>query len=321
MITPLKEGDEIRIIAPSFSWRPQRTNAYTKAIERLEASGYVVSLGKHLKETGRLGTALLESRLQDLGEAYATKTVKAILCLNGGWSANELLPSIDWALIRQNPKPLVGFSDITVLLNAIYARTGNIGLLGPNLGSLGGRSVWQYTLQNLTSVLSGQKDITLKKSPVWQSGRAGLQRGRPWRTIQPGAAKGTLIGGNIGTFYLLQGTDYAPKFVGDIVLALEDDDEAGKFTTREFDRRLESLLQQKGARQSIKAVLIGRFQPSSRVAMPDIQNIVSRKLSKDIVVVADIDFGHTKPLLTLPIGGKVLIDATGQGPKIKLIEY
>lgn len=320
----MKPGDEIRIIAPSFSWRSNREKAYWRSIKRLEDLGYKVTLGQSIKKYGRFGTAAKEERLGDFHSAYADKNVRAILCLNGGWSANELLPGIDWQLLRNNPKPLIGFSDITVLHNAIWAKTGQVGYLGPNLGSFGWASAshWRYTLDNLQQVLTNDKPLQLSKSQGWQSGKAAYKTTPPWKVLQPGQVQGMLIGGNLGTYYLLQGTEFAPKFDRDIILAIEDDAEAGSASAREFDRRLESLLQQPGAKQSIKGVLIGRFEKDSKVTLPDIRDIVKRKLTTTIPVVADVDFGHTKPLLTLPIGGTVSMQAEmGRFPKITLLDY
>jgi muramoyltetrapeptide carboxypeptidase len=316
---PLLVGDMIRIIAPSYSWRRGSTKRYIQAQQRLRDLGYAVSEGKHLHAAGRFGTAPITERLEDLHAAYADEQVKAILCLGGGWSANELLPGINWDLIGANPKPLIGFSDITVLVNAIYAKTEQIGLLGPTLSSFGGRDCWQYTLDCLHKVLSGTAELTFTRSTKWSDGK--ISKTRPWRIIQPGIAQGRLLGGNIGTYYLLQGTPYTPRFEGKIILAIEDDNEAGALTAQEFDRRLESLLQQPGVIASVNAVLVGRFQRSSKVSRADITDILLRKFSSTIPIVADVDFGHTKPLLTLPIGGMLEVDAAKRQATIKLLEY
>ncbi len=317
---PLKPGDEIRIIGPSASWDRSRIGGYKRSAERLKKLGYKVTYGENIKVSGRFKTAPVQARLEDFHQAYSDKAVKAILCVTGGWSANELLPGINWEHLHGNNKPLIGFSDITVLLNAIFAKTGNIGLLGPNFGSLG-RQYYHYSLENLQKVLISETEVVLERSKQWEPSKNKLQETRPWKILQSGQASGVLIGGNLGTYYLLQGTEYAPQFKGDTILAIEDDDEAGKLTAREFDRRLESLLQQPNARTAVKGVLIGRFQLSSKVTMPDIKDIVSRKFHSDVPVIADMDFGHTKPLLTFPIGGMVSIDAMGRKPTIKLIEY
>lgn len=316
----LQPGDEIRIVAPSSAWNTDRAKQYERAKKNLEKLGFSVTYGNYLEPATHLDAVDIKLRAKDIHDAYRDNSVKAIMALNGGWLANSLLPCLDWDVIKANPKPFIGYSDITVLLNAIYAKTGNVGYLGPNLGTFGIKHEAEYTAENLRSVLCGKgKAVSLVPSKKWGEGKKRKQYiTQPWEVIQPGSAEGTLIGGNIATLYLLQGTDYYPMFKEDTVLALEDDDEAGEYTTREFDRRLESILQQSNARKYIKAIVIGRFQSASKVAMEDIRQVIRSKNLKNIPVVANVDFGHTQPLLTLPIGGKMRI-ATEPLLKVKLL--
>jgi muramoyltetrapeptide carboxypeptidase len=318
----LKPGDEVRIIAPSASWSKRRAASYGRARQVLEDLGLRVSFGKNIAKTERFGTAAVDDRLADLHDAYRDPAVRLVMALGGGWSANALLPGMDWDLIARNPKPLIGFSDITVLVNALYARTGQVQYLGPTFGTLGRRNTQEYTLENFARVLLGTGEISLKHSRQWQRVHGQpLAKTRPWKTLQPGTAEGVLLGGNLGTFYLLQGTANQPVFDQPYILAAEDDDEAGKYSAREFDRRLESLLQLPGARQNLKGMLIGRAQPGGKVTMPDMAYTVQRLALGNIPVIADMDFGHTAPMLTLPIGGTVRIEAKNGQPLINLVKY
>lgn len=316
---PLSTGDEIRVIAPSFGKLQTKENRkIERAKERLENLGFKVSFGKYLNEDFHLGTARAQSRAKDFNEAYADKNVKAVMALNGGWSANEILPLIDWEIVQENPKPLIGYSDITVLLNAIYAKTGIGGYLGPNYLTLGNMTSWQYTLDNLQALLSQNYPISLKRSKEWGSKPSERFKTKAWKVLQPGKAEASLIGGNLGTFYLLQGTEYQPKFNSPFILVVEDDDESGKSTTREFSRRLESILQLPNVRTNIQGLLIGRFQPYSRVSDKDLARLIKSKRLANIPVIADMDFGHNSPTLTLPIGGKIRLD-TSPNLKIEII--
>lgn len=310
----LQPGDEIRIVAPSSAWNTDRAKQYELAKKNLEKLGFSVTYGKYLEPATHLDAVDVKLRAKDIHDAYRDNSVKAIMALNGGWLANSLLTSLDWDVVKANPKPFIGYSDITVLLNAIYAKTGNVGYLGPNLGTFGIKHEAEYTTENLRSVLCGKgKTVSLVPSKKWGEGKKRKQYiTQPWEVIQPGSAEGTLIGGNIATLYLLQGTDYYPMFKEDTVLALEDDDEAGEYTTREFDRRLESILQQSNARKYIRAIVIGRFQSASKVAMEDIRQVIRNKNLENIPVVANVDFGHTQPLLTLPIGGRMSVAANAK---------
>ncbi len=314
----LQSGDEVRIIAPSSSKRKGQGRIFERAFERLTAAGYKVTFGKAINKTLHLGTARAEDRANDFNEAYLDKNVKAVISIHGGFAANEILPLIDWEIVRKNPKPLVGCSDITVLLNAIYAKTGIVTYLGPNYAGIGAMRSWQYTFDSLNAALLGEIQ-TLRKSKVWGvwTEKKG-HRTKTWKVIQPGIAEATLLGGNAGTFYLLQGTEYQPLFDKEFILAFEDDDEAGKYTGQEFSRRLESLLQLPGARENIRGIIIGRFQPSAKFTDRELESVITSKNLTGIPIVSRVDFGHTLPMLTLPIGGRLKIEATSDDEVLSL---
>jgi muramoyltetrapeptide carboxypeptidase len=317
----LLASDEIRVIAPSQSWSSKRKYriAYDRAKKRLESCGYKVTLSKNIDKVFHLGTASAQQRADYLNDAYRDKNVKAVMALGGGWSANEILPLIDWELVAQNPKPLIGYSDITVLHNAIYAKTGNVGLLGPAYGTIGAMTSWRYTLDNLNAVLTQGSDITLKRSARWGIGKSALYNTKPWKVLFEGKAEAVLLGGNLGTLYLLQGTEYQPKFDKPFIFALEDDDEAGEYTLHEVSRRLESLLQLPHFRDNLRGVIIGRFQPDGKVHENDLISVIESKNLGDIPILLGVDFGHTLPMVTLPIGGVVRLDTIGGKRVIEII--
>ena len=314
---PLEQGSEVRVIAPSFR-RSSSTNQRQaeRAKERLESLGFKVTFGKYLTSQFHLGTAKAKDRVEDLNDAYTDKSVKAIMAFTGGWSANELLPLIDWHLIANNPKPFIGFSDITVLLNAIYAKTGQVGYLGPNFYTLGKMTSWQYTLNYLNVILRQDYPLEFSKSKEWSVRPSIRFKTKSWRVIQDGEAEAVAVGGNLGTFYLLQGTEFQPTFTTPFILIAEDDDECGKLTAREFSRRLESILQLPNVRRNMRGIIIGRFQPDSRVTSAELLGIIRSKQLGNIPVAANIDFGHTVPMLTLPIGGQIKLIAKDRSVKI-----
>jgi len=317
-----RPGDEIRVVAPSTGWQRKRVDSYDRATRLLEGLGFRVSFGRNIRDTERFLTGSVAARLEDFHDAYRDTTVKAIMALHGGWSANAVLPGIDWQLVAANPKPLIGFSDVTVLLNALYAQTGRVQYLGPNFASLGHVAARDYSLKSLMDILTSTDELQLRRSRAWERERGkALAKTRPWKVLQKGTAEGVLLGGNLGTFYLLQGTPYQPQFDEPTILAVEDDDEAGVYSAREFERRFASLLQLPGMRQHLCGLLVGRFQPSSKVTMPDIIDIVRRAELGTMPVIADVDFGHTWPMLTLPIGGTVSISTKNNQPQFNLLKY
>jgi muramoyltetrapeptide carboxypeptidase len=315
----LLSGDEIRVIAPSQSMSTKKyQRGYDLALERLTALGYKVTFSENVREVIHLGTGSAQSRAQDFNDAYADKNVKLVMALSGGWSANEILPLIDWKTVRANPKPLIGFSDITVLINALYAKNGTINFLGPNYSTLGKMVEWQYTLNHFQSVMTSTNDIPLARSKQWGEFGRARSTTKSWKVLNRGQAEAILIGGNIGTFYLLQGTDYQPSFNEPFIFALEDDDEASRYTANEVSRRFESTLQLPGFRENLRGLIIGRFEKGSNISDKDIESIIESKRLGSIPIASRIDFGHTKPLLTLPIGGAIRL-STLRGVQITII--
>lgn len=308
----LHKGDEIRVIAPSQSWRTGKyQRGYERAKKRLESLGYKVTYGQSVKNVLHFGTASRDDRAKDFNDAYSDKNVKLVMALTGGWSANEILPLVDWQIVRANPKPLIGFSDITVLINAIYAKTGVSGFLGPNFSTFGRMPEWQYTLDNFDAVMQGSSR-QLSRSKQWSEGGRNRSKTKPWKCLSTGRANAKLLGGNSGTFYLLQGTDYQPRFDEPFIFLLEDDDEAGKYTAREVSRRFESLLQLPNFRDNLQGLIVGRFQKGSGVTEKDIVSIISSKNLGDIPIAYNVDFGHTLPILTLPIGQGISLRVDGR---------
>ena len=301
----LEKGDEIRVIAPSQSWGKRKyQRGYERAKERLESLGYKVTYGKSVKNVLHFGTATREDRANDFNEAYMDKNVKLVMALSGGWSANEVLPLIDWQVVITNPKPLIGFSDITILLNAIYAKTGVSGFLGPNFSTFGRMPEWQYTFNNFSMAMQGSASQFVKSRSWGESGRK-RHKTKGWQALETGEANATLLGGNLGTFYLLQGTEYQPKFNEPFIFLLEDDDEASSYTAVEVSRRFESLLQLPNFRDNLQGLMVGRFQKGSNVSEKDIASIIASKNLGSIPIAYNVDFGHTLPMLTLPIGQNV----------------
>jgi muramoyltetrapeptide carboxypeptidase len=312
----LQPGDEIRVVAPSQSWHKRSEHRYLRAAQQLEKRGFKVSFSKNIAKQTLIGAASAKERAADLSAAYGDKKVKAILALRGGWLTNDVLPFIDWDLVRANPKPLIGFSDITILLSAIIAQTGQVAFLGPTLSPLADRLFGRLMLEEMLAVLS-QAPTKLQHSTKWiLPGERKPRRAQPWKVLNAGQASGKLLGGNLGTLFLAQGTPYQPAFDSPYILVVEDDDEAGKYTLREFSRRLEAILQQPGARQNLRGLLVGRFLPGSKVKPSELELVIKSKQLGDIPMLAQLDFGHSLPLWTLPLGGQATIKATGRRPEI-----
>lgn len=310
MIPPkLKKGDEIRIIAPSGSLTRVRTDVLERSLAYLDENGFRVTYSTNCREMDSFSSSSVESRAADLHEAFADPDVKAVMACIGGFNVNQILPYIDYDLIRANPKILCGYSDITALLNAVYARTGLVTYHAPHLAALGFLREREYTHKYLTACLMNEDPISVMPSETAGS----------YTVLQEGTCEGEIAGGNLCTLNLLQGTPYMPD-LRDKVLFIEDDNIMGDYFPYEFDRNLQSLLQVSGA-ESVRGIVFGRFDESCRLTEDTIRAIVKGKVPAGIPVVFGTDFGHVFPMISFPVGGRVKLSANGEGIDLRITEH
>lgn len=319
----LNIGDEIRVIAPASSASTMKASKRKLADKRTQNNlGLKVVYGKNVLESDILNSSSFKSRLQDLHTAFKDKDVKGIACIRGGYNSNTLLPYIDWNLIKNNPKPIWGYSDITVLTNAIYAKTGLVTYSGPNYSTFGmdeEKDAVPYIFDNFKKCLLNEAEFEVPTSKFFGERNVKSQKNKGYQVLQNGIAEGIIIGGNLCSLNLLQGTEYMPS-LKDVILFIEDDDFGGDQSLYEFERNLESLLQLPDS--NIKGIVFGRFQKIPKIDIKKLQFILStKKLSKDIPIVMDANFGHTTPMFTFPIGGTCRVEAKGKQVKIIILKH
>ncbi|MCI8309770.1 MAG: LD-carboxypeptidase [Clostridia bacterium] len=313
----LKVGDEIRIIAPSRSMAILGDDCINLATKRLEELGLKVTFAKHVKDfDSDYMCTNAKDRAEDLNEAFRDKNVKAILTVIGGFNSNQILKYLDFDLIKNNPKILCGFSDITILLDSIYAKTGLVTYYGPHYSSFGMEKGFEYTMDKFKSMFFEDGNVIVDSSKEWsddawfldQENREFIKNNGMF-VINEGEAKGTIVGGNLCTLNLLQGTEYMPKFKEPTILFIEDDEMAGKLFLVEFDRNLVSTIMQPYF-ENVKGIVIGREQKTSNMNKEKwIKLIKSKPELENIPVIAGCDFGHTTPIITFPIGGEAKLKA------------
>jgi muramoyltetrapeptide carboxypeptidase len=320
----LRPGSSLRVIAPSRSLAIIPAEARDEAGRKLSALGLRVSFGEHVEECDDFVSSSVASRLADLHAAFEDPGVDGILTVIGGHNANQLLAGIDYALIAAHPKVLCGFSDITALSNALYATTGLVGYSGPHYSSFGMKHHFDYTEVGFVACLMRDDPFRIEPSPAWsddewyldQENRR-LETGTDWWVLQEGEAAGTIAGGNLCTFNLLQGTPYMPPLDGAVVFA-EDDDLVEPWI---FDRDLVSLLQQP-AFAGVRGLVVGRFQRKTGMTRELLTQIVATKPElAGLPVIANVDFGHTTPTATFPIGGTVEVRADRAAPRLSITSH
>lgn len=306
----LKQNDEIRIIAPSRTLDCVGGFAANQtAQEKLTQLGFKVTFGNHVSGMTLDGTNSISERIDDIHAAFSDPNVKAIQTVIGGFTSNELLPYLDFDLIANNPKIICGFSDFTALANAITAKTGLVTYYGPayiTLKMLDKAGAYQDNafMQALT-----QKHYELRPSQTWSSDEWFLSDSKrtfyptAWKVYTSGRVHGQTIGGNVNTLFLLAGTPYQPDFEDKIILLEFSDD--GE-TWLDFSRLLAQVLQ---LAKRPRALLLGRFPKTSQMTEQRLLYILDKfPILKEIPVMYDLDFGHTQPIFTIPLGQEVWLD-------------
>ncbi len=317
----LKPGDEIRVIAPSMSMSILKEKQVEIAEERLRRLGFTVTYGKNAFIQNEFFSSSIGERIADLHEAFSDPNVKGILTAIGGYNSNQLLKFIDYELIRNNPKVFCGFGDITALTAAIHKKTGLITYSGPHFSSFGMKHGFDYTFTSFLDAVTNDAPYEVSPSAEWSDDpwyfdqdKRNFIKQDSYLVLQEGEAEGKLIGGNLSTLNLLQGTEFMPS-LQDAVLFLEDDEESHP---QSFERALQSLLHMPDA-GNVRALLIGRFQKDSHMTEEALRKIIfSKEELKGIPIIANVNIGHTSPMATIPLGAKATISAFGNDTEIMI---
>ena len=320
----LQKGDKVMVIAPARGVKIIGKEVREIAKQRLESLGLEVVFAPNAIDENwdYMGSSSIEKRVSDIHTAFTDKSVKGIMTIIGGANSNQLLKYLDYDLIRQNPKVFCGFSDITALENAILAKTGMITYYGPHFSSLGMKKGCDYTFEHFIKMLVEEGKDDIAPSQIWsddlwfidQENREFIPNDGMF-VINEGKAEGEIVGGNLCTLNLLQGTKYMPN-IENKILFLEDDNMAGKIFLMEFDRNLQSLIHTPEFK-TVKALVLGRAEKDCIMTKEKwIKMIKNKPELQNIPVIAGVDFGHTTPIIAFPIGGKARLEAKDNNIKL-----
>lgn len=326
MIVPekLKTGDEIRVVALARSLALIWETNTQKAKENLEKRWFKVTFWKHVLEKDEFYSSSVQSRIEDFHDALRDTNIKAILTVIWWYNTNQLLEYIDYDLIKSNPKIICWFSDITVITNAITAKTWMITYSWLHFSTWAMEKWFDYNEEYFTKCLMQSDPFTIEHSLTWSDDPWYIDQenrnfipDKEFRQLVNGSGEWRIVWGNIRWLACLQWTQYMPDLT-DTILFLE---EVAETNWPLFDSLLQSLIHQPNF-SWVKWILIGRFQKGSWVTKELLQKIVYSKpqLSK-IPVIANVDFGHTNPLITFPIWWSVNISSWPQGVEIKIYSH
>jgi muramoyltetrapeptide carboxypeptidase len=293
----LKHGDVIGIISPASS--PDNFSKINRGVEYLEKIGYRVEIGKNVGTSEGYLAGSDSQRLSDLHDMFKNKNVNAIFSIRGGYGSGRLLDQIDYNLIGKNPKIFVGYSDITALQMAFFAKTGLVTFGGPMVAVDFHDEISPFTEEVFWRTITSNKKI----------GRIQNPRKEKFYLLNKGRGQGRLLGGNLSVLTSLIGTEYLPK-LKDSILLLEDVNEA----PYRIDRMLNQLRIAK-ILKNVKGIILGYFvdctenDPAKQTFSLN-EVIIEYFQNSKLPVLYNVKHGHIKENITIPYGLKCSLNAT-----------
>lgn len=278
----LRQGETVGVIAPAGPVTPQEIQP---GIKLLESFGYKVIISPHLYQRQGYVAGDDEARLKDLNFMLDNKDVKVIFCARGGYGTLRLLEKIDFELIRRNPKIIVGYSDITALLLAIYKKTGLVTFHGTTV-----RELSKNRNRNLESFLD-----LVSSDKTWE---VNLSKGK---TLVPGKVKGTLLGGNLSLISHLLGTPFMPSLKKSILFVEEKEEPLYRID------RMMTHLRLSGQLKGLVGLIAGTFEGCGDIV--SINRVLSDTVSDlHVPVVSGLPVGHGLENISLPLGVQASLD-------------
>lgn len=302
MIIPqrLKKGDVIGVVAPSNPIIDENIEELEQAKKIVEDAGFRVKYSKNLFSNTNGYSSTAKEKAEDINEMFRDKDVKMIWCAKGGENSNSTFEYLDYELIKNNPKIICGYSDITSITNIITAKTGLVTFSGTNFKTIATDETNYSYNEAMKRFVDGILEIGLE--------------GEKYETLKEGVAEGQLIGGNLSLTRGLVSGKYSIDFT-DKILFLE---ELGIETMPSLASNFLYYMKQNGVFNKIKGLWIGNYEHESGISL---EKVISDVLEGeyDFPIIKSNNFGHTETKTVIPIGTKARID-TKNVRKIELIE-
>jgi len=296
----VKHGDTIGLFCPAGPIRNMQS--VQQGIACLRDFGFHIKVAQELQEQVEPHEYLAApdvNRAEELQQLWQDDEVDALMAVRGGFGCLRLLELLDFTMFRDNPKLLIGFSDLTALLAAIHRKTGLIGLHGP-------------VVSTLAHIDQSSRDCLLAR----MTGDYSPCSGSDVEILRPGTATGPLIVGNLTTLAHLIGTPYEPEFAG-AILVLED--------TGESVYRLDRMLTQLaccGKLQQTAGIILGFFDNGPDAGFDAIQyrhlydRVLALTQGRNCPVWSGYAIGHGRVNLALPYG---MIAEMGHDGQLRLL--
>lgn len=326
-IDKLRIGDSIGIFSPSSPITYSCPKRFERAKKYLQGKGFKIIEGNLTGKHDFYRSGSIKERAEELNELIRNPEVKCIMSTIGGMNSNSILPYIDYEAFKRNPKVIIGYSDVTAILLAIYAQTGISTYYGPALVASFGEfpPFVDYTYGLFKEVtmdntkfpyVFGTPEYWTDEYINWETqDRWKEKRENKWITVYDGVVKGRVIGGNLNTIQGIWGSKYIPKIKDGDILFIEDSLKDIATIERSF-----SLLKVNGVFDKISGIILGKHELFDDLKTGRKPYEILLEVLGDIKLpfIADFDCCHTHPMLTLPIGCEIELNATEK--KVSIIE-
>ena len=309
----------VGVFSPSSPISASVPVRYARGKAYLESKGLRVIDGSLYGKRDFYRSGSIQARADELNALIADDRVSILMASIGGNNTNSILPYVDYEGLKRRPKIVVGYSDATALLLAIYARTGLPTFYGPALAASFGEfpPYVDQTFGYFQSMVFGDVPLpysfpmpaewTDERIPWDTQNRAKTPQKNGWLCVRPGKREGRLIGGNLNTMEGFFGTPYMPEIRPGDILLIEDSLKDACVIERSF-----SLLKLAGVLDRVGGIVLGKhelFDDDGTGRKP--HEILLEVLGdRDIPILAEFDCCHTHPMLTLPIGCRVELNAS-----------
>lgn len=303
----LKPGARVALVSPaSPALEPEANEAGAEIIRSL---GFVPVLMPNAQKATKYLAGSDEERVKDLNDAFRDPAIDAVWCLRGGYGSPRILPFIDYEAVRRNPKPFIGYSDITAPLNALHRLTGLVTFHGPNASE----NMSPYSLRELKKVLyTPEAAGVIAQADPFTPVEGQVDKENRLRRIAPGKVRGPLVGGNISVLSTLIGTPFEPEWKGRILFLEEIGEEPYR-----IDRYLTQFVLT-GKLSQCAGIVAGKFRDcglregnSSMSGSWTWQQVVADRLGNlGIPLLVGLSFGHVTDKATLPLGVMAELDVS-----------
>ncbi|WP_461601694.1 S66 family peptidase [Aeromonas rivipollensis] len=318
----LKPGDTIGFFSPSSAataWAPRR---FERARAFLEGQGFRLKAGSLTGVRDHWRSGSIAGRAAELNALIRDPEVRAIMSVIGGSNSNSLLPYVDYEALREDPKIIVGYSDVTALLLGIHAQTGLVTFYGPALVASFGElpPLVDETLAGFRQICLAREASaphTLPTPTHWTDERLDWENQSRAKLCQPnrlvsvgsGRVRGRLMGGNLNTLAGIWGSPYMPQIKQGDILLLEDSLKSAQTVERSF-----AHLKLCGVFDRIGALILGKHERfddegSGKQPLDILLEVVGEP---GFPILAEFDCAHTHPMLTVPLGIEAELDLDRQ---------